>query len=113
MTIRRRLIERNLHSYRLLCQLPLTPAHFRARLLWCLSRSALPWPARSSDFSPIEPIWDMMGRRLYLPGNDDDLARELEQIWQEILQKTIRVLYHSMQRLVATCIRTTVGSTPY
>ncbi|GFT14453.1 transposable element Tcb1 transposase [Trichonephila clavipes] len=109
-TIHRRLIERNLFSYRLLRQLPLTPAHCQARLLWCLARSAqqyvndilravllpfllqycglifqqdntrphmervdmnfllafqaLPWPARSPDFSPIESIWDMMERQL-------------------------------------------------
>ncbi|GFT58894.1 HTH_Tnp_Tc3_2 domain-containing protein [Trichonephila clavipes] len=39
MAIHRRLIERNLCYYRLLRQLPLTPAHCRARLLWCLARS--------------------------------------------------------------------------
>ncbi|GFY18874.1 transposable element Tcb1 transposase [Trichonephila clavipes] len=56
---------------------------------------------------------DMMGRRLYLPGNVDDLVRELEQIWQEILHETIGVLYHSMPRRVAACIRSRVGSTPF
>jgi len=24
----------------------------------------LPWPPRSPDLSPIEHVWDMMGRRL-------------------------------------------------
>ncbi|GFX47733.1 transposable element Tc1 transposase [Trichonephila clavipes] len=43
------------------------------------------------DPSPIEHVWDIMGRRLHLPGNVDDLARQLEQIWQEIPQETIRV----------------------
>ncbi|GFU35520.1 hypothetical protein TNCV_317661 [Trichonephila clavipes] len=28
------------------------------------------------DLSPIEHIWDMMGRRLHLPGNDDDLVQQ-------------------------------------
>ncbi|GFT11401.1 transposable element Tc1 transposase [Trichonephila clavipes] len=56
----------------------------------------LSWPARSPDFSPIEHVWDMVRRRLPLPGNVDDLARQLEQIWQEIPQDTIKVLYHSM-----------------
>ncbi|GFV54994.1 HTH_Tnp_Tc3_2 domain-containing protein [Trichonephila clavipes] len=37
MTIHRRLTEKNLRSYRPLRQLPLTPAHCRARVLWCLN----------------------------------------------------------------------------
>ncbi|GFT67762.1 HTH_Tnp_Tc3_2 domain-containing protein [Trichonephila clavipes] len=39
MTIRRRLIDRHLLSYRSLRHLPLTSVHFRARLQWCLGRS--------------------------------------------------------------------------
>ncbi|GFX74781.1 hypothetical protein TNCV_636081 [Trichonephila clavipes] len=35
MTIPRRLIEQNLRSYLPLRPLPVTPAHCRARLLWC------------------------------------------------------------------------------
>ncbi|GFV69237.1 transposable element Tcb1 transposase [Trichonephila clavipes] len=65
------------------------------------------------DPSPIETVWDMMGRRLHLPGNVDDLSRQLEQIWQEIPQETIRILYHSLSRRVATFIQARSGSTPY
>ena len=39
MTIHRRLRERNLRSRRQLRHLPLTPAHCRARLQWCMARS--------------------------------------------------------------------------
>ncbi|GFX41649.1 transposable element Tc1 transposase [Trichonephila clavipes] len=39
MTFHRRMIERNLRSYRRLRYLPPTPAHFRAILQWCLTRS--------------------------------------------------------------------------
>ncbi|GFX58541.1 hypothetical protein TNCV_417211 [Trichonephila clavipes] len=46
-----------------------------------------------------------MGRGLHLPKNADDLARQLEPIWQEIPQKTIRVLYHFMSRRVAAFIQ--------
>ncbi|GFW44373.1 transposable element Tc1 transposase [Trichonephila clavipes] len=73
----------------------------------------LPWPARSPDPSPIEHVWDMMGRRLHVPGNVDDLVRQMEQIWQEIPQETIRVLYHFMSCHVAACIQARGGSTPY
>ncbi|GFY25370.1 transposable element Tcb1 transposase [Trichonephila clavipes] len=34
----------------------------------------LAWPARLPDFSPIVHVWDIMVRRLHLPGNVDDLA---------------------------------------
>ncbi|GFX72477.1 hypothetical protein TNCV_4060741 [Trichonephila clavipes] len=47
----------------------------------------------------------MMGRQLHLLGNVVDLARQLEQIWQEVQQETIEVLYHSMPRRVAVCIQ--------
>ncbi|GFW80756.1 transposable element Tc1 transposase [Trichonephila clavipes] len=49
----------------------------------------LSWPTRLPDSSPIKHAWDMMGRRLHQQGNVDDLARQLEQIWQEIPQETI------------------------
>ncbi|GFX68304.1 transposable element Tc1 transposase [Trichonephila clavipes] len=34
--------------------------------------------------SPIEHIWDIMGRRLQAPRNVDGLAQELETVWHEI-----------------------------
>ncbi|GFV92690.1 uncharacterized protein TNCV_1375401 [Trichonephila clavipes] len=48
-----------------------------------IAYQTLPWPARSPNLSAIEHVWDMMGRRLHLPGNADDLARQLEQIWKK------------------------------
>ncbi|UYV73888.1 hypothetical protein LAZ67_11001272 [Cordylochernes scorpioides] len=72
----------------------------------CLqSCRTLPWPARSPDLSPIEQIWDVMGRRLQPSWNADYLARQLETIWQEIPQHTIWNLYQSMTRRVAACIQ--------
>ncbi|GFU94225.1 transposable element Tc1 transposase [Trichonephila clavipes] len=65
------------------------------------------------DLSSIEHVWDMMGRRLNLPGNFDDLAQRLEHIWQEISQETTRVLYRSILRRVAACIQARDRSTPY
>ncbi|GFX85152.1 HTH_Tnp_Tc3_2 domain-containing protein [Trichonephila clavipes] len=40
----------------------------------------LPWPSRSPDPSPIEHTLDIMERLLHLPGNVDNLIRQLEQI---------------------------------
>ncbi|UYV82173.1 hypothetical protein LAZ67_21001252 [Cordylochernes scorpioides] len=79
----------------------------------CLqSCRTLPWPARSPDISPIEHIWDVMGRDLQPSRNVDYLARQLETIWQEIPQHTIRNLYQSMTRRVAACIQV-ILNTPH
>ncbi|GFT35525.1 HTH_Tnp_Tc3_2 domain-containing protein [Trichonephila clavipes] len=56
---------------------------------------------------------DMMGRGLHLPGNVNDLARQLKQILRGIQQETNRVIYNSMPRRVAVCIQARGGSTPY
>ncbi|GFU98524.1 transposable element Tc1 transposase [Trichonephila clavipes] len=145
--------EPKLHSHQPPRHLPLTTAHYRAGLQWCLARSGrnhadwvrialsnesrfqlypaftiarhpgpplgvrlcqtLSWPARLSDLSLIEHVWDRMGRRLYILGNVDDLAGQLEQIWQEMLQETMRKRYHSMLRRLVICIQARGGSTTY
>ncbi|UYV72595.1 hypothetical protein LAZ67_9003893 [Cordylochernes scorpioides] len=46
-----------------------------------------------------------MGRQWKPYRNVDYLARQLETIWQEIPQHTIRNLYQSMTRRVAACIQ--------
>ncbi|GFV54974.1 transposable element Tcb2 transposase [Trichonephila clavipes] len=46
-----------------------------------------------------------MGRRLHLPGNVDDLVRQMKQIWEEIQQEIIREIYHSMPRRVVACVQ--------
>ncbi|GFX38103.1 transposable element Tcb2 transposase [Trichonephila clavipes] len=80
----------------------------------CLtSYKMLSWPARLPNPFPIENFWNMMRRRLHLPGNVNDLARQLEQIWLEIPQETIRVLYPFMSLRVAACIQPRGASTPY
>ncbi|PRD25018.1 UNVERIFIED_CONTAM: hypothetical protein NCL1_42122 [Trichonephila clavipes] len=56
----------------------------------------------------MKHVRDMKGRRLSLPGNVDDVAQQLEQIWQEIPQVTIRELYHSIPCRVAGYIQATV-----
>lgn len=47
--------------------------------------AGLPWPALSSDLSPIEQIWDMMERRLSSwrssPNNMDDLQPRVKKDW--------------------------------
>ncbi|GFW49376.1 transposable element Tc1 transposase [Trichonephila clavipes] len=52
-------------------------------------------------------------RILHLSGHVDDLARQLEQTWQEITQKIIRERYHSMPRRVEGGVQSRGGSTSH
>ncbi|GFX65587.1 hypothetical protein TNCV_1525161 [Trichonephila clavipes] len=64
-------------------------------------------------WSSLEAHLQHNGRQLHLPWNVDDLAVQLEQIWQRITQETIKVLYHSLPRRVAACIQARGELTPY
>ena len=55
----------------------------------------LSWPARSLVVSSVKHVRDIIWRQ---PGNAHVLAQQLDQIWQEIFQQTIRKLYLSMPR---------------
>ncbi|GFU62468.1 transposable element Tc1 transposase [Trichonephila clavipes] len=74
------------------------PYTARVAMNYFTAFQTLHWSDILPDLSPVEHVQDMMGRQLHLPGNVDDLARQLEQICEEILQETIRGLYHSMPR---------------
>ncbi|GFY28933.1 transposable element Tc1 transposase [Trichonephila clavipes] len=48
----------------------------RIHMNYVTAYQTLPWPARSPNPFPIKHAWDMMGRRLHLPGNVDDNWRK-------------------------------------
>ncbi|GFX20288.1 transposable element Tcb1 transposase [Trichonephila clavipes] len=73
----------------------------------------LPWPARSLDLSPIEHIWDHIGRRVGHPTSLKELEARLQLIWNEMSQDIIQNLYASMPNRIALCIRARGGSTGY
>ncbi|UYV74032.1 hypothetical protein LAZ67_11001884 [Cordylochernes scorpioides] len=67
----------------------------------------LPWPPYSSDLSPIEHVWDIIGRRLHAlpqPRSEDELWQMVEREWRAIPQDAIRTLINSLPRRVAACI---------
>ncbi|UYV84535.1 hypothetical protein LAZ67_X002492 [Cordylochernes scorpioides] len=67
----------------------------------------LPWPPYSPDLSPIEHVWDIVGRRLHaLPQrrSEDELWQMVEREWRLIPQDAIRTLIDSLPRRVAACI---------
>ncbi|CAH1956399.1 unnamed protein product [Acanthoscelides obtectus] len=77
----------------------------------------LPWPPRSPDLSPIEHVWDMMGRRLLNlqrpPQTLEALREELVVAWNEIPQDDIDHLIRSMPRRVGECVSHHGASTHY
>ena len=77
----------------------------------------LPWPAYSPDLSPIEHLWDQLGRRIARrdprPGNRDQLVAALQEEWANIPQDNIRRLVRSMRRRCTACINARGGHTPY
>lgn len=77
----------------------------------------LPWPARSPDLSPIEHVWDMMGRRLQHlrrpPNTLVELRQQVEIAWNEIPQEDIDSLISGMPRRTAECIRVRGDATHY
>ncbi|KFM65549.1 Transposable element Tc1 transposase, partial [Stegodyphus mimosarum] len=73
----------------------------------------LPWPARSPDLSPIEHVYDMVGRQTWAPQNNADLERQLMNAWQNESQDDIRNLCHCLPGRIQTCIAARGGSTTY
>ncbi|UYV84324.1 Transposase [Cordylochernes scorpioides] len=76
----------------------------------------LPWPPYSPDLSPIEHVWDIIGRRLHAlpqPRSEDELWQMVEREWRAIPQDAIRTMIDSLPRRVAACIAVRGGPTCY
>ncbi|UYV69202.1 Transposase [Cordylochernes scorpioides] len=76
----------------------------------------LPWPPYSPDLSPIEHVWDIIGRRLHAlpqPRSEDELWQMVEREWRAIPQDAIRTLIDSLPGRVAACIAVRGGPTCY
>lgn len=61
----------------------------------------LQWPAKSPDLSPIEHMWDYLGRKVRARIDVDnvrDHERALHQEWQRISMQVVRKLINSMRR---------------
>ncbi|GFX21168.1 transposable element Tcb2 transposase [Trichonephila clavipes] len=77
----------------------------------------LPCPAYSPDMSPIEYVWDLVGRRLARdPGpaaSKDELLLRIQAIWNSLSQADIQNLFDSMSRRIAVNIAARYGYTKY
>ena len=60
----------------------------------------LPWPAYTTNISPIEHVWDTLDQRVRqrvpVPVNIQQLRSAIEEEWDNIPQATINRLINSM-----------------
>ena len=77
----------------------------------------LPWPAMSPDLSPIEHLWDELGRRIRNSQNPPETLAQLRTAlfreWNNIPQDFIRRLIDSMRRRCQAVINARGGHTRY
>ena len=77
----------------------------------------LPWPAYSPDMSPIEHVWDMVGRQLTRDprstASKDELWVRIQTIWDSLPQADIQHLLDSMPRRIEALIAARGVSTNY
>ena len=75
------------------------------------------WPSCSPDLSPIEHLWDILGKRIkarnVLPETLQDLQRALLHEWGEIDQQVIRNLIQSIPRRMQAVIDARGGNIRY
>ncbi|GFV55319.1 transposable element Tcb1 transposase [Trichonephila clavipes] len=75
--------------------------------------TTLIWAFRFLDLSPIEHIWDHLGRRVVYPTSLNELEARLQQIRKKMSQDIIQNLYASKPDLIALCICARGGLTEY
>ncbi|GFT22092.1 transposable element Tcb2 transposase [Trichonephila clavipes] len=73
----------------------------------------LPWPARSSDLSPVVHVRDQLKRQMPSCHSGHDLELAVQDLWSRLPQDNIRCLIISMPDRVAACISAGGGSTHY
>ncbi|GFY34905.1 transposable element Tcb1 transposase [Trichonephila clavipes] len=77
----------------------------------------LPWPARSTDLSPIENMWSLVAQRLTQitppAATLDQLWQRVEAAWSAVPQEHIQSFFESMSRHVAAEISNNGGYSGY
>ncbi|GFT63811.1 transposable element Tcb2 transposase [Trichonephila clavipes] len=75
------------------------------------------WPAYSPDMSPIEHVWDLVGRHLARDprpaASKDELLLRIQAIWNSLPQADIQNLFDSLLRRIAALIAAHRGYTKY
>ena len=94
--------------------------HTRQDLTEFLNNSninVLRWPAFSPDLSPVEHLWDQIGRRVYGARNPihsrQDLVNRLTAAWNDIPQYRIQRLIRSKRRRCQAVLNSNGGHSRY
>ncbi|GFU33723.1 DDE_3 domain-containing protein [Trichonephila clavipes] len=61
----------------------------------------LPWPACSTDLSPVEHVWEQLKRQMPSCHSVHDLELAVQDLWAHLPQDNIRCLINSMPHRVA------------
>ncbi|GFT62446.1 transposable element Tcb2 transposase [Trichonephila clavipes] len=92
-------------------------AHLVANMLEAETIQRMKWPACSPDLNPIEPVWDMLRRRIAArprhPATVRDLEIALLEEWNSIPQSLIDNLIASMANRCAAVLAVRENHTPY
>ena len=74
------------------------------------------WPTKSPDLSPLEHLWDYLGRKVrgrYEVNNVNDLERALHEEWAQVPRQFIQRLINSMRRRCMAVIQARGGHIRY
>ena len=79
--------------------------------------NVLPWPTLSADMSPIEHLWDVLGRQLrqrcQQPWTLNELRQALVLEWRRLPQRLLRRLVGSIRRRCESLFAARGGYTRY
>ncbi|GFS89745.1 transposable element Tcb2 transposase [Trichonephila clavipes] len=93
--------------------------HGRSNLLQIEAQhmQLLPWLVYLPDISPIEHVWDLVGRRLARDprptASKDERLLCIQAIWNSLPQADIQNLFDSLPRRIAALIAACGGYTKY
>ncbi|GFW39375.1 DDE_3 domain-containing protein [Trichonephila clavipes] len=73
----------------------------------------LPWPAHSTNLSPVEHVWDQLKRQMPSCHSVHALELAVQDLLVHLPQDNIRCLINSMPDRVVACIAAGVGPTRY
>ena len=69
--------------------------------------NVLPWPSKSPNLNPVEPLWDQLDKRVRQrqppPQTLDQLRQMLQQEWRTIQRNNVRNLIESMRGGAGHC----------
>ena len=91
------------------------PSHRpKSTLTWLENKGikVIKWPTASSDFHPIENLWDFSVKKFkkMKPTNVKELEQMIQAIWNAITCLQCKVLVHSLPHGIDWCIKSAGGT---